>query len=292
LGLDFPKKGHLYFCGSIGVGFIIIVKFAQKPNKSIFMKVFKMMITVFLCLLISNSMNGQALRGALIDKVKKEAVNKLTGKEQNTETPAETTSDDNSTSKPSQRSGSSKGLEKSSKDVNLSLDEAASAFSTNDYKRTRMSLTEALGNLDLMIGDLVLKSFPDQVTGIPSVKENDMIASSTAYWTGLTIHREYQQGEQWVKVETLNSSLAVFANAAVNTGYYTYSNDPSSKNVQVKGLSGVITFDENSGYKLSIAVGQQTFMVFEGVNIPDETTMLQIADAFDYENIKKMFGEK
>lgn len=257
------------------------------------MKLLRIIVFVFFGGLIISTANGQSLKGALINKVKKEALNSITGKEeQKTETPIDANGDQNSSSRPSQRTGSSKGLEKSTKDVNLSLTEASSAFNSSDYKKTRLSLNEALGNLDLIIGDLILKSYPKTVSDLSAVEENDMIASSTAYWTGLTIAREYQQGEQWVKVETLNSSLAMYANASINTGYYTYSNDPSSKNIQIKNQNGVITFDENSGYKLSIAIGQQTFMVFEGVNIPDESTMLKIAESFDYGFIKKMFGEK
>jgi hypothetical protein len=243
--------------------------------------------------LVSPNVYSQSLRGAALNKLKKEAINKVLGTEQNEQQQpqADPYQDTETSGRPGQRAGSSKGLEKSSKDVSLSLNEAANAYSGSNYKKTRAGLTEALGNLDLMIGDKILQSFPSSVEGLAVLAENDQIASSSASWAGLIIKREYQLGDKWFSFSVMNSSLAAFANAAINTGMYTYSNQPSQKTVEIAGNQALITFDESSGYKINLSLGQQTQILIEGVNIASEAELTQMAKAFDYAFIKKMFGE-
>jgi len=242
-------------------------------------------------ILISPGLYSQALRGAL-NKVKKEALDKVVGGESNDQQQTASPADEpEQTGRPGQKSGGSKGLEKSSKDVGISLGEASDAFSKNNYKKTRSSLTEALGNLDLMIGNKILKSFPSTVEGLSPIEANDQVASSSANWAGLTIKREYQKEDQWLSFSVLNSSLAALANSAMNAGMYTYSNQPNQKTIEVAGNQAVITFDESSGYKINVSLGQQTIVIIEGVNIPTESDFTKMANAFDYAFIKKMFGE-
>lgn len=242
--------------------------------------------------LVSPNVYSQSIRGAALNKLKKEAINKVLGSEQNDpQQQAEQYQDPETTGRPGQRAGSSKGLEKSSKEVHLSLNEAANAYSGSNYKKTRAGLTEALGNLDLMIGDKILQSFPSSVEGLSVLAENDQIASSSTSWAGLIIKREYQLGDKWFSISVMNSSLAAFANAAINTGMYTYSNQPNQKNIEIAGNQALISFDESSGYKINLSLGQQTQILIEGVNIASEAELTQMAKAFDYAFIKKMFGE-
>lgn len=252
---------------------------------------------VFLILVISGiicspGLHAQVLKGAL-NKVKKEALERVVGGESNDQPQQQGTmaEEPEQSGRPSQKSGGSKGLEKSTKDVAISLNEASDAFSKDNYKKTRFSLTEALGNLDLMIGDKILKSFPTQVEGLAADEENDQVASSSSNWAGLTIKREYKKDDEWLSFSVLNSSLAALANSAVNAGMYTYSNQPDQKTIEIAGNQAVINFDESTGYKITISMGQQTVIIIEGVNIPTEGDITKMANDFDYAFIKKMLGE-
>ncbi len=240
----------------------------------------------------SPNLYSQSFKGAALNKLKKEAVSKVLGEEPKDQKESVNPTDyPDQSERPGQQVGSSKGLEKSSKEVSVSLREASTAFSGSNYKKTRSGLTEALGNLDLIIGDNVLNSFPTQVEGLAALTANDQISSSSASWVGLLIKREYQQGDQWLSFTVMNSSLAAFSNSAINTGMYNYSNQPNQKNIDIAGNQAVIAFDESSGYKINLSLGQQTLVIIEGVNIPNETRLTKMAGAFNYAFIKKMFAE-
>ena len=81
----------------------------------------------------------------------------------------------------------------------------------------------------------------------------------------------------------------------------TFSPDPYSqttngeqnwKQTKVKGYKAIIEYDDNTGYKLSLPLGQTSMIVWEGVNFASEQEMMTAANAFDIDGIKKMLGEK
>ncbi|MFM7327223.1 MAG: hypothetical protein ACKO3B_00675, partial [Bacteroidota bacterium] len=66
----------------------------------------------------------------------------------------------------------------------------------------------------------------------------------------------------------------------------------SMKQTRVKGYRAVIEYDEGSGYKLSVPVGQSSLIVYEGINFASEQEMTTAAGAIDIAGIKKMLGEQ
>ena len=64
------------------------------------------------------------------------------------------------------------------------------------------------------------------------------------------------------------------------------------KQTKVKGHKAIIEYDENSGYKLSVPLGQTSLIVWEGINYANEQEMMTSANSFDIDGIKKMLGEK
>ncbi|HEU5293031.1 MAG TPA: hypothetical protein VFU05_20440, partial [Cyclobacteriaceae bacterium] len=61
---------------------------------------------------------------------------------------------------------------------------------------------------------------------------------------------------------------------------------------KVKGYKGIIEYNEGSGYKLTVPIGQSSLIVWEGVNFANEKEMMDAANAFDIDGIKKILGEK
>ncbi len=92
--------------------------------------------------LVSPNVYSQSFRGTALNKLKKDAINKVLGTEQNEQQQpqADPYQETETSGRPVQRAGSSKGLEKSSKDVSLSLNDAANAYSGSNYKKTRQDL--------------------------------------------------------------------------------------------------------------------------------------------------------
>lgn len=64
------------------------------------------------------------------------------------------------------------------------------------------------------------------------------------------------------------------------------------KQTRLKGHKAVIEYNENSGYKLSVPLGQSSLLMFEGINFTSEQEMMKAAEQLDIEGIKKALGEK
>ena len=54
----------------------------------------------------------------------------------------------------------------------------------------------------------------------------------------------------------------------------------------------MIEYNEGSGYKLSVPVGQSSLIVWEAINFASEQEVMNAANAFDIDGIKKMLGEQ
>jgi hypothetical protein len=76
-------------------------------------------------------------------------------------------------------------------------------------------------------------------------------------------------------------------------GMYMQSTDqPNQKNIQFQNHRAVIRFDEYDGYTLSVAFGQSSVFVVNGVNFESETDFMNAAGNFDIATIKSMLGEQ
>jgi hypothetical protein len=64
------------------------------------------------------------------------------------------------------------------------------------------------------------------------------------------------------------------------------------KQTKLKGNRAIIQYEQSSGYKLSVPIGQSTLLVFEGINFSDENEMMKAAEQFNVDAIKQTLGEK
>ena len=82
-------------------------------------------------------------------------------------------------------------------------------------------------------------------------------------------------------------------NAYLAGGYAQTNNGQQNwKQTKVKGYKAIVEYDESSGYKLSVPIGQSSLIVWEGINYASEQEMMSAANAFDIDGIKKMLGEQ
>ena len=51
-------------------------------------------------------------------------------------------------------------------------------------------------------------------------------------------------------------------------------------------------YNEGSGYKLTVPIGQSSVIVFEGINFATEPDMMKAAEMFNIDAIKKELGEQ
>jgi hypothetical protein len=187
------------------------------------------------------------------------------------------------------------GLISTPPDVKANLADAETAFKSNSYGEARYAVQQAMLGVELEIGNKVLKSLPETVSGLPFQKERDQVTSAGWGWSGLTIQREYLKDDKQLRAIIANNSAWMSAvNVYLANGGYAQSTggEQNWKQTKVKGHRGVIEYDESSGYKLSVPLGQTSLIVWEGVNFATEQEVMTAANAFDIDGLIKTLGEK
>lgn len=202
------------------------------------------------------------------------------------------TGDGNSGSHPSNKGG---GLVTTPPDVNQNLTDAESSYKAKKYGEARYAVQQAMLGVEMEIGKQVLNSLPESVQGLNKQAERDQVTSTGWGWVGLTIQREYLSGDKELRTIIANNAAWMSAvNMYLSSGGYaqTTGGEQNWKQTKVKGHRAIIEYNESSGYKLSVPIGQSSLIVWEGVNFASEQDMMNAANAFDIDGIKKMLGEQ
>lgn len=263
------------------------------------MKPKSMMVAAALAIVTITQTPAQAILNRLKQKAGEKAVDKITGKP-NATTPPKTGSSnseaDPNTGKgndPSNKSGG--GLISTPPDVNQNLLDAGAAYKTGSFGEARYAVQQAMLGVELEIGNRILKSLPKTVSGLKSQEADDQVTSTGYGWAGLTIHREYSDDkEKELRITIANNAAWMSAvNMYLTGGGYaqTTGGQQNWKQTKVKGHRAIIEYDESSGYKLSVPLGQSSMVVYEGVNFASEPEMMTAANSIDIDGIKKMLGE-
>lgn len=188
------------------------------------------------------------------------------------------------------------GLVTTPPDVKQNLTDAEAAFKTNGYGEARYALQQAMLGVEMEIGNKILKSLPETVAGLKKQDQADKVTSTGWGWVGLTIEREYLKDDKQLRTMIANNSAwmnAINLYLANGGGYAQQTNGEQSwKQTKVKGYRAVIEYDESTGYKLSVPIGQTSLIIWEGINFASEQEMIAAAGTFDLDGLKKTLGEK
>lgn len=283
-------------------------------SKLISMKTFKKAALgiLFAGLLVPNA-NAQGLLNKLKQKANEAAEKKadelLNGKKKDAASTA--TSGTTGNVNPSNAAGSSgssvgstsnsvrntggAGLVTTPPDVKENLTIAETSFKSSNYGEARSALQQAILGVEMEIGQDLLKSLPETVAGLPKQADKDQVTSNGWGWTGLTIHREYLKDDKQLSMTISNNSVMMSAinMYLANSGYaQTTGGEQKWKQTRLKGYKAVIEFDQSSGYKLTVPLGQSTLLVYEGINFATEQDVMTAASQFDIDKIKKTLGEQ
>jgi hypothetical protein len=188
------------------------------------------------------------------------------------------------------------GLVSTPPDVNQNLADADVAYKKSSYGEARYAVQQAMLGVELEIGNKILKSLPESISGMNKDQNADQVTSTGYGWAGLTIHREYNDTkEKELRITVANNSVWMAGVNAylANGGYAQQTNGQQNwKQTKLKGNKAIIEYDESSGYKLSVPLGQSSLIVYEGVNFANEADMMKAAEAVDIDGIKKQLGEQ
>jgi len=195
--------------------------------------------------------------------------------------------------RPTNRGGG--GLISTPPDVKQNLSDAETSYKAGSYGEARYAVQQAMLGVEMEIGKKVLESMPPSVSGLNKVEEADQVTSSGYGWSGLTVHREYLNDDKELRATVANNAAWMTAvNMYMANGGYsqTTNGEQNWKQTKVKGHKAIIEYDDNTGYKLSVPLGQTSLIVWEGVNFESEQEMMAAANSFDIDGIKNMLGEK
>ena len=237
----------------------------------------------------------EAASKALEKKAKEKAgISDDTNNNQNSNDTGDTgTNPSQSRTRPTNKGGG--GLVSTPPDVNRNLSDAETSYKAGSYGEARYAVQQAMLGVEMEIGKKVLATMPESVSGLDKVAEADQVTSSGYGWAGLTIHREYLNDDKQLTVSVANNSAMMSAvNMYLANGGYsqTTNGEQNWKQTKVKGHKAIIEYDDNTGYKLSVPLGQTSLIMWEGVNFESEQAMMAAASSFDIDGIKKMLGEK
>jgi len=260
----------------------------------------KLLIVILAIFAMDLSVHAQGLVGKLKQKAEQAAEKAIDKKAQ--EKTGVSNPDQSDPSSPSGNSGTSRpsnkgggGLVTTPPDVKQNLSDAEASFKTGNYSDARYAVQQAMLGVELEIGNKVLKSLPETVSGLPKQPENDQVTSTGWGWAGLTIQREYLKDDKQLRTTIANNSawMSAVNMYLANGGYAQQTNGQQNwKQVKVKGHKAIIEYDESSGYKLSVPLGQSSLIVWEGVNFASEQEMMAAANSFDIDGLKKTLGEQ
>lgn len=198
-----------------------------------------------------------------------------------------------SKNRPVNKSGA--GLVSTPPDVKQNLTEVETAYKSASYNESRRAIQQAMLGVEMEIGKEILKKMPEKVAGCPKDTSADQVTSTGWGWAGLTIYREYTQEDKQLRTTIANNAVMLNAmNMYLSNGGYaqTTGGEQKWKQTKVKTYKAIIEYDENSGYKLTVPLGQSSMIVWEGVNFATEADMIAAASTFDIDGIKKTLGEQ
>jgi hypothetical protein len=181
-------------------------------------------------------------------------------------------------------------------DVYQEIADAEKSQASGNYSDARYSLQQALMSIELKIGQKILLSLPNAVTGLQKDTAQNRVMSTQWGWNNLSIQSVYRKGDQQLTVTIGNSGIyAGLVSMYFNSAYVQTENNGKNQNAKqtkVKGYKAVITYDQSSGYTLLVPIGQSSMIVWTCVNFASEQDVMNAATAFDIDGIKKMLGEQ
>lgn len=182
-------------------------------------------------------------------------------------------------------------------DVNQQIADAEKSQASGDYSNARFSIQQALMGIELQIGKQVLQSLPASVSGLQKDSTQNKVMSTQWGWNNLTIQSVYKKTDQQLTITIGNNSVYsglvdLYFNNAMYAQTSNNGNNTNVKQTRLKNYKAVITYDQDKGYSLLVPIGQTSLIVWECVNFATEQDVMNAANAFDVDGIKKMLGEK
>jgi hypothetical protein len=249
-----------------------------------------LILALVLILLTGQQIAAQSFLNKFRNRAEDEIIDDIFGGKKKTDDASSQQTNSNSTTQNTR----GEGLTYTAPDVVANIGNAESAFKQGSYTEARYAVRQAILGVEMEIGQNILEGFPETVMGLNTVPENDKVSSMSIGFVGLIIERVYRGNDRQLKVTVGNDAAMLSAvNMYLTSGAYaSTAEEQNHKQVNFKDYRGVLAYDDDSGYTLSVPFGQSSIFVAEAVNFENEQEIMDAANEFDIEKIKKEFGEQ
>lgn len=242
----------------------------------------------FIAAITTLDASSQGLFKKLKDKVSNTVNNAVDKKTDNS-------SASSSSGKPANKGGG--GLSNTAPpDVKAEMADAETAHAAKKYSDARYALQQALMGVEIQLGKQILRSLPVSADALTADTAKDVVMSTQWGWNNLSIQRVWKnKGDKQLTMTVGNAGVYAglaalyFTNA---TMVETSNTKQNFKQIRVKGNKAIIQYEDSTGYTLIVSLGQSSMIVWECINFANEQEVMNTANSFDIDGIKKMLGEQ
>lgn len=153
--------------------------------------------------------------------------------------------------------------------VEANLAEARTAYRSGNLEETRFALQQALNEMEVVVGNEVLKILPVKMGKYAYVPEEDNVVNMSGSFGGLTVSRSYSsgEGEEGVKISIVSDSPLLSGINALLSMPLIGGGDPNQKRIKIDGYKGMMTKSDGTEYT--------NLMVYD-IQVPFGSSLLSI----------------
>jgi hypothetical protein len=176
----------------------------------------------------------------------------------------------------------------SAQEVTASLDEALSAYKSDNLEEARFALQGALNGINQAIGKEILAILPGEMNGMSKDDTGDNVSGVNTGFAGLFISRSYSAEDKNASIEIMSDSPLL---AGINTilampGFMT--GDENQKRIKVEGYKALLTRNSDSEGRVSYDLQMPlsgSLLTFQCAGIEDENEVIGLANMIPVDEI-------
>lgn len=176
-------------------------------------------------------------------------------------------------------------------DFDKNLSTAQTAYASGNLEEARFAMQQMLTDIDMMIGQEVLKVLPTKMGAHNANVANDNVTANAGF-AGVMIHREYGSGEKLYNLDLIgNSPMVATINAFLSLPFVANSGDGTQKVVRISGYKAMLqkSVDEErkvTDYTLQVPLGS-TLLTFTAPNTTEDE-VIKLANTIPVAEITKL----
>ncbi len=180
-------------------------------------------------------------------------------------------------------------------DVNSKLADAKTAYKQGNLDDTRMSLQDALDQVNMAIGKEILGELPSKMGDMAYNETDDNITGNSAGIAGLYVNRTYgkSDGDKKATIQIVSDSpLMAGINTILSMPLIGKMGDPNQKRIKVDGFKALLQKNEGSdgnppSYDVQIPFGS-SMLTFHCDGVSNEEDVVNMANTIPMTKIQEL----